>query len=289
MHQVLSPKQLAQAIGVSESSLKRWADDGLIRVTRTAGGHRRIPLAEALRFVRESDQAIVDPDVLGLGELKAVGRDSASDDAERLFRYLEEGNATAARGLIMKLYVDGRPVHEICDGPVHDAMQRLGHPGEHRSEEIFREHRATELVKQALHQLQGLIDVDEDAPVAVGGAPSGDPYALPSLAAAVSLRAVGVRTVNLGPDTPLESLEHACRETSARMVWLAVSAPLPEPAAFATRVVKLAEVLAGRSASVVVGGRMADALNLPSRRNLLVGGSMGELVAFGRGLVLARS
>ena len=46
----LSPRQLAVAIGVSESSLKRWADDGRLAVERTAGGHRRIPLPEAVRW-----------------------------------------------------------------------------------------------------------------------------------------------------------------------------------------------------------------------------------------------
>ena len=54
MKSVLSPKELAAAIGVSESTLKRWADDGLIVFSRTAGGHRRIRLAEAIRFIREN-------------------------------------------------------------------------------------------------------------------------------------------------------------------------------------------------------------------------------------------
>ncbi|HEX9106572.1 MAG TPA: MerR family DNA-binding transcriptional regulator, partial [Longimicrobiales bacterium] len=48
----LSPRELAEAVGVSESSLKRWADRGVLAVERTAGGHRRIPLGEAVRFIR---------------------------------------------------------------------------------------------------------------------------------------------------------------------------------------------------------------------------------------------
>ena len=57
MKPLLSPRELAQAIGVSESSLKRWADAGQIRVARTAGGHRRISIADAVRFIREADRA----------------------------------------------------------------------------------------------------------------------------------------------------------------------------------------------------------------------------------------
>ena len=41
---MLSPRELAEAVGVSESSLKRWADRGRVHVHRTEGGHRRIPV-----------------------------------------------------------------------------------------------------------------------------------------------------------------------------------------------------------------------------------------------------
>jgi excisionase family DNA binding protein len=54
MQNTLSPRELAAAVGVSESSLKRWADEGRVKVARTAGGHRRIELAEAVRFIRQS-------------------------------------------------------------------------------------------------------------------------------------------------------------------------------------------------------------------------------------------
>lgn len=290
MHQVLSPKQLAQAIGVSESSLKRWADDGLIRVTRTAGGHRRIPLAEAIRFVRESSVTVVDPDVLGLGELRSIEDEDALDprssrhEVDRLTHYLEQGNAPAARGLIVKLFLDGRPVHDLCDDVVKVAMTRVDDEAHEGDEAIFVEHRATEIVAQALHHLQGVIDVREEAQAAVGAAPSGDPYQLPTLAAAVSLRGAGLRTVNLGADTPLEAVRHACGRTHAKLAWLAVTAPPADRARFVDDVLGLAEGLANRSASLVVGGRAAAALSLPDRRNLHVGSSMAELVAFARGL-----
>jgi excisionase family DNA binding protein len=45
---LVTPKQVAQAINVSESSLKRWCDQGLLTAIRTAGGHRRLALAAAL-------------------------------------------------------------------------------------------------------------------------------------------------------------------------------------------------------------------------------------------------
>ena len=66
MLQLITPRQLADAIGVSESSLKRWADAGKIHVSRTDGGHRRIALTEAVRFIRDTKSTVVRPDLLGL-------------------------------------------------------------------------------------------------------------------------------------------------------------------------------------------------------------------------------
>src|SRR5262245_52765982 len=78
----LSPRQLADAIGVSESSLKRWADAGKLAVSRTEGGHRRITMTEAVRFIRDTGATVVRPDLLGLGTKPARGRGGAAKTAE---------------------------------------------------------------------------------------------------------------------------------------------------------------------------------------------------------------
>ena len=64
--ELLSPKQVAQALGVSESSLKRWCDQGLIATIRTGGGHRRLALPDVLRFIRDGEHRLVSPEALGL-------------------------------------------------------------------------------------------------------------------------------------------------------------------------------------------------------------------------------
>ena len=46
----LTTRQVAEALSVSESSVKRWCDQGAIPTIRTVGGHRRIPLDGLLRF-----------------------------------------------------------------------------------------------------------------------------------------------------------------------------------------------------------------------------------------------
>src|SRR5690242_3719305 len=60
----LSPRDLADALGVSESSLKRWVDAGKLAAFRTEGGHRRIAVSEALRFIRETGAPVARPELL---------------------------------------------------------------------------------------------------------------------------------------------------------------------------------------------------------------------------------
>ena len=76
----LSPADLAESLGLSVSTLKRWTDKGVLRVERTPGGHRRIAVSEALRFVRESGLRPVMPHRLGLPELGGLspGADPAA-------------------------------------------------------------------------------------------------------------------------------------------------------------------------------------------------------------------
>ena len=75
---LLSPKDLANAIGASESSVKRWTDQGRLEITRTSGGHRRIAVTEAIRFIRENQLPLLQPEVLGL----QIDVDSGASAAE---------------------------------------------------------------------------------------------------------------------------------------------------------------------------------------------------------------
>ncbi len=57
----LNTHQVAKAIGVSESSLKRWCDKGMLATQRTAGGHRRLTIEAVLEFVRGTGQEMASP------------------------------------------------------------------------------------------------------------------------------------------------------------------------------------------------------------------------------------
>lgn len=251
---LLSPRELAQALGVSESSLKRWVDAGKITASRTDGGHRKIALPEAVRFIRETGAPLAHPEVLELPALVAAPAGAATAD-DGLLGHLERGEAEAARGWLMARYLAGSSIAELADGPVRTAMHALGELWRHDERGVFIEHRATEACLAALGSLRDVLDEPAaTAPLALGGAPEDDPYRLPTVLASMVVAEVGLRAINLGPDTPIAAMHHAIAAHHPRLVWLSATGRLAPH-----RARDLAHWIAGlpRTVTVVVGGRAA--------------------------------
>ena len=271
---MLSPRELADALGVSESSLKRWIDGGKISAARTEGGHRRIHLAEAIRFIRETGAPIAQPALLDLPEL------APAHGAERLLPFLLAGEVRGARAWLVARYLAGASIAELGDGPIREAMHALGELWlDDVASGVFLEHRGTDVCLQALAQLRNLYP-EPSGPLAIGGAPEDDPYTLPSTLATSVLGETGLRTMNLGPSSPLAALQHAVAQHRPRLFWLSVtSAVAPARARALTR--WLATVPA--STTIVVGGQQVKTLGaLPTRVKRAE--SMTELAVLGRKL-----
>ncbi len=278
----LSPKELAQVVGVSESSIKRWVDSGLINVQRTAGGHRRILLREALRFIRGRSLPVLRPDVLGLPEVANLPVEARTEGVTgpALLQLLQQGDAEKVRSLLAAHYMDGHSVARLFDGPMAEALAALGTLWQQGEEGIYLEHLATHICIEALNHLRILMPKPpQNAPVALGSAPPNDPYIVPSLMASTVLTDMGYETTNLGPDTPYAALLHAVQVHQPALVWLAVTSPLTEKEATALAE-KLLRPLRTKSVEVVVGGKHVAALYAYVRDGVHFMNSMQELAAF---------
>ncbi|NNE35927.1 MAG: excisionase family DNA-binding protein [Rhodothermales bacterium] len=227
--QTLSPKELAAVVGVSQSSIKRWVDVGHIAVTRTAGGHRRISRNAALRFIRSKRMRVVRPDLLGIPDLANVDRplESGTVSGEFLHSLLAAGDVAQVRRVVTAAFLSGTQAAVLFDGPIADAMVKIGEIWTTDQRGIYIEHGATAAFIEVISQLVALIGApDDDAPLAIGAAPLKDPHIIPSQMASAVFQEAGWRTINMGPATPPHAILDACEAHEADAVWLAVKSRL---------------------------------------------------------------
>ena len=253
MARTLSTSEFAKALGISESSVRRMTDAGDLQIHRTRGGHRRIPVPEAIRYVRQTKARILEPELFGLDLSSSEGAIDSAD--EKMLAVLRDGHAAAVTSLMQSLYASGISIAALCDGPIAFAMRQIGSAWPHDKKAIFIEHRAVILCCRALNQLRLSIPEPESmGPHAIGGAMSGDAYLLPTLMASLVLHDLGFVETNLGPNLPLDVLTDCVIDEQPELVWLSISEPIRSRTQL-SEIVKLAEATQAIGSQFVIGGR----------------------------------
>lgn len=258
IRELLTPKQVATAIGVSESSLKRWCDRGVLPMVKTAGGHRRIPMSGVLKFLQQTGQTVIRPEVLGLPRLDRQS-DRTTDQAVRQLREaLTHGAADACRQILFEMFLAGRRLSEICDDVIRPTFVEIGRSWECGETEVYQERRACEITDRILTEMRLAFGAtDLSAPRALGGTLSGDDYRLPTAMCELVLQDAGWRAASLGTNLPVASLQAALVNDAPQLVWLSVS-HIPDRERFVDEVTQLFEHARRLGIAVVVGGNSVD-------------------------------
>lgn len=251
----VSTAQVADALGVSVTTVKRWVDDGILPAVKTVGGHRKLLLSDVIRLARsgalpQADLSRLDP------SLSADEPPDAELLSARLTAALRQGDGDSISALLTGAYKSGSPIEWLADQVISPAMAQIGHEWSTGEIGVMHEHRGTQLIAAALYELKLLVDAnaERDRPVAFGGAIEGDHYLLPSLLAQMALTDNGWKAVNLGPNTPMESFTQALRELKPRLAWLSVSY-LPDADVFRNEYGEFYHEAQSRGVPVAVGGR----------------------------------
>lgn len=254
MQTMLTPKQVARAIQVSESSVKRWCDKGVIPTTYTAGGHRRIPMREFIDFLRSSEHELIRPEVLGLPA--TIGRTERVVERGmlKMIDALLAGDEEQCRRLTFDLYLGEHSISSICDRVFAKAFEAIGDRWECHEAEVYQERRACEIALRILHEINALVSSPPgDAPLAIGGATEGDQYNLATTMVELVLRDARWNAVSLGDNLPFETLAVAIKENRPRLFWLSCS-HIGEEANFVESYGALYKEF-GVDVAFVVGGR----------------------------------
>ena len=285
VNESLSPKQVARAIGVSESSLKRWCDRGLIPMIRTAGGHRRLPVSGVLRFLRQSGQELAHPEVLGLPARTGKTEWTLNQARNELMTALVAGEEALGRQIIFDLFLANHQLSVLFDDVVAAAFREIGKRWEDGQCEVYQERRACEIMLHVFAELRSAFPQPvNDAPRAIGGTLEGDWYQLASTMAELILRETGYNAAALGASLPVETLIAAMDQNQPKLLWISVSY-IESPEQFLERMAALYEAASSRQIALAVGGRaLTEELRTQMEYSAYCD-TMRHLEAFGRTLL----
>lgn len=288
MKNLLTTKQVAQALGVSDASLKRWCDKGLIPALRTGGGHRRLPLNGVLQFLREQGYPLLRPELLGLPSNAGAGTLVVDRAIEQMTHALTHDDEEQLRSIGFNLYISGTKMVEICDRVLAPAFHQIGLRWQHGELEIYQERRSVEICLRWLHEMRHALPIPgPEAPLAIGGTLANDPYWVATTMAELVLREVGYRAESLGTNLPGATLGAAIGNLHPRLIWLSCSY-IGDEEAFVREYEQVHHAALRDGAALAFGGRAADALRHQVRYDAFCG-TMQELADFGSGLLAGQS
>ena len=254
----LTTKQVARLLSVSEATVKRWADDGVLTSAKTVGGHRRFSIESIAQLRREKD---LHGGTASVAKVKKKTKPlSSADDFRRLILAGDEVEAGAA---LVDAYLAHHSLDSIFETIVTQAMHHIGDLWIEGSVTVADEHLATRVVLTALQKLRSVVAPPEPNGLhAICCASEGDLHELPVHLVTLILEAKGWNVTNLGANTPLFSLQEMVSRRRPQLVCISART-IPDLDRAAAEFAQLRRVANKLNTKIVLGG---EALRNPNMR-----------------------
>ena len=248
----LTTKAVAKLLRVSEATVKRWADGGLLQSDKTVGGHRRFSLNAVAHLRRE----------LGIGpgaetpsrqtaqKRGSVTLPSTAQFAETLLRADEK----EAGAVLVQAYLTGAALTTLFDETITGAMHHIGELWFKGSITVADEHLATRVVFSALQTLSAVMMPSQPVGLkAICCGIEGDLHELPVQLARIILESEGWDVQSLGPNTPLFALSEMVARQRPQLVCISARSISDLDRATA-EYSQLRKITGKLGVSVVIGG-----------------------------------
>lgn len=265
----LTTKEVARLCRVSDATVKRWQDAGLLRSERTNGGHRRFRAEEVARFQRENN----------LGLKICHGDESAQSAANRrkakktytnfaffeqrsptslFFHSLIAGREEEASNVLINEFLHNKPLPEIFDTVITQSLRAIGELWFQGEISVAQEHLATRTTLSAVHKLRSLVPVPEpNQNVAMCCAIEGDFHELTTHLVQISLESKGWEVLNFGANTPLYSFADEVLHHSPQLICVSVTV-IPDLERFSRDFKEFQSKVTKLKIPIVLGGRVFE-------------------------------
>jgi excisionase family DNA binding protein len=215
----LTTKAVSKLLHVSEATVKRWADSGLLKSEKTVGGHRRFSLNAVAHLRRE----------LGIGPGTDTPAQQTAQKRQRAILpstvqfadTLLQGDEREAGAVLVQAYLSGAALTTLFDETITEAMHRIGDLWFKGSITVADEHLATRVVFSALQTLSAVrMPVQPNGLKAICCGIEGDLHELAVQLARIILESEGWEVQSLGPNTPLFALSEMVNRQRPQLVCI---------------------------------------------------------------------
>ncbi len=259
----LTTREVARLLLVSEATVKRWADDGLLVPKKTVGGHRRFSIQSIARLRREQGlEPAAQTSAKRAGKKMVSGRLPSAESFSELLLSDKEAEATAK---LIDAYLQNHALPTIFDTTITDAMHRVGDLWFNGTITIADEHLATRVMLTALQKLRGIVVPGQATGLkAVCCGIEGDLHELPIHLAEIIFESEGLDVRNLGPNTPLFTLRDMVAQNKPDLVCISARSIVDLDRA-TTEYAQFRKIIEKINGTTVLGGEAFRDLNLRQR------------------------
>jgi len=161
----LNSEEAAKVLGVNVSSIKRWTDEGKLECIRTIGGHRKFQMDHLGNFLDKNKKKASRVNVFSVENNKdlELNYQILKGNFDFLNSYILAQALKSQRVRIQQvltgLYLGQYPLHEIYDNFLTPVLHEIGNRWKQNNLSITEEHIASQIIRDAIIRLQGIIKV----------------------------------------------------------------------------------------------------------------------------------
>lgn len=233
---LLTTTEAARIAAVAPSTIKRWADQGVIPFARTAGGHRRFERVVVEHLLQR--------------ELPPAGSESPSDSWVhcwvRARRHELDGRLLEARERLGAWW-------QVAD-ELAAALAEMGSAWQCGRLTVAEEHIASDALTRALARVGDALPIRVDGPTCLLACAADDEHTLGLSLAELCLREAGWSPLWLGRRTPVAEIIRLVNGGQVALVALSASAGLGDPGVLRAITEEVGAVCEHRGVGLLLGG-----------------------------------
>ena len=261
MNELLSSKQVAQMLGVNESSVKRWADSNYLKCIKTPGGHRKFSILDVNEFIsnRKHDSIHEFPEHPDISNNTEFLDKIKSKDfrwlAEQFYIHLISANRDKIFEFLKSAHIHHLSLTTIFDQILQPALYKIGVNWEHNVITVDQEHQASAALFSCLVRLNNeTVKKPSNGKTAVLAVIENDYHELPLKCLKLLIENEGWTVIYLGANVPFFSIDSAVKKYRPELTLISSTLRVQDQSEIEDRLLNLKMYLKSHQGFLIVGG-----------------------------------